>query len=235
MEKIAFLIPATTNKRPWKTPQETDLWRVLCKSLVRNNLKYKITVYVGFDGDDKVYGKRQCKALFSAQFPQFKLKWVAFNRTYKGKVTHIWNDLGKQAIADGFEYLNVMGSDIDLPKQADWLDVFLKRLKQNENKGWVAGLSPPGNTRIPTQFFIHRKHIDTFGFIFPPELHNWYCDDWLAEIYWYLEAHGKYRVWLKQYIFRNTGGSARYKIQRNDKTKQPKLIKKYSPMIEKLK
>ena len=235
MEKIAFLIPATSNKRPWKTVQETDLWNILLRSLQKNNLNYDISIYVGYDKGDKIYGKTRHRVLFAKEFLGFKFTWVEFDETYKGKVTHIWNELGKRAVADGFEYLNIMGSDIRVPKETNWLSVFLMELYKNKNRGWVAGISPSdtkagANTSIPTQFFIHRKHIDAFGFIFPWELTNWYCDNWLYSIY-----PEKLRVWLKRYVLYNSGGTERYTRKSSDKKVWPRLIKKYRPLLKRLK
>jgi hypothetical protein len=31
--------------------------------------------------------------------------------------------------------------------------------------------------------FVSRKHLNIFGYFFHPSIKNWYCDDWITEIY----------------------------------------------------
>jgi hypothetical protein len=141
----------------------------------------------------------------------------------KGKPTWIWNRLGEQAIEDGFEYLKLLGDDIQLPKDSGWLGCFVNKLKKNNNIGFSAGWS--NNNAIPTQFLVHKSHYEIFGFFYPPPIHNYFCDDWMYGIY-----PEKYRNWLKQFSLLNLGGNPRY-IPKDDKKLCELLIKRYRPKL----
>tara|TARA_R110000822_G_scaffold203463_1_gene340364 strand:+ start:288 stop:788 length:501 start_codon:yes stop_codon:yes gene_type:complete len=153
---------------------------------------------------------------------RFQIVWFE-QKPEKGNVVKIWNSLGQQAIDDGFDYLMVLGDDIELPKDASWLRVFQKDLKKNQNIGWSAGWS--NNDAIATQFLIHKTHIDIFGFIFPPSLRNWYCDNFLNDIY-----PDKYKSWRKSYKLLNAGGLPRYNPL-NDAKLCAMLVKRHKPQL----
>jgi hypothetical protein len=65
------------------------------------------------------------------------------------------------------------------------------------------------NSRILTQSFVSRKHFDLFGYYFPEELKNWFCDDWINETYRGLGAYYP----LRAHYCANMGGTPRYVIE----------------------
>jgi len=218
--KISFLVPSTTNKRDWTCVQETYLFQILFNGLERyppNGMD--ITVYVGYNDDDPIYSNDDERMKCDAIFTKFKIKWIPFDESYKGKVTTIWNVLGEKALEDGFEYFKVLGDDIQLPKDRGWLGYFVNQLKKNNNIGFSAGFS--NNNQIPTQFLVHEKHLKIFGFIYPNEIPNWGCDNWLYEVY-----PKKYRGWYKQISLPNMGGEPRYEIQFNPRFVEA-IVKRY--------
>ena len=223
MTKVAFCIPTTTNKRDWKTIEETDLWRVLFCTLEKFTPQHEITLFIGFDADDKVFSIEEERMKPEAVFQNFKIKWFPFNEKFKGKVNLIWNDLARSAIDDGFNYLKILGDDIRLPNDRDWLSCFINKLKKNDNVGFVAGWS--GNDAIPTQFLVHKTHFEIFDWIYPPEIPNWGVDNWMYDIY-----PEKYREWLKSYPLLNVGGSPRYEIQFSEKFVKA-IVKRYRPRL----
>ena len=58
---------------------------------------------------------------------------------------------------------------------------------------------------------MHRKHLDIFGYIFPPEIHNWYCDNYMKELY--DKGHSN---WMWEYKHINAGGQPRYEPTKPD-------------------
>jgi len=224
--KIAFLVPSTTNKRDWKCIQETYLFQILFNGLERYPPNaMDITVYVGYDEDDKIYSEDDERMKCDAIFMNFKIKWIPFDNSYKGKVSGIWNKLAEQALDDGFDYFKILGDDIRIPSDRGWLGCFVNKLKKQDNIGWIAGFS--NNDRIPTQFLVHKTHLKIFEFIYPNEISNWGVDDWLSEIY-----PTKYQGWLKQYNLPNEGGDPRYEVEFNPKYIQA-IIKRYKPKFNK--
>lgn len=75
------------------------------------------------------------------------------------------------------------------------------------------------NSRILTQSFVSRKHMDLFGYYFPEEIMNWFCDDWINEIY---KKMGCFFP-LHSHLSVNMGGNPRYNI--NNDVNFEKIIK----------
>ena len=74
--------------------------------------------------------------------------------------------------------------------------------------------------------------MDNFGFYFPEEIKNWFCDDWITYVY-----ISKKKYWpIKKRIF-NKGGDPRYKPEGKGDEFKPmtekcmKLIHKYNKCI----
>ena len=221
-EKVCFLVPSTTHSTDWTDIKETHLYRTLLRSLDEHCPSFDISVFIGYDSDDPIYSIFENRQVINAVFLRFQIIWFE-QEPEKGNVVKIWNSLGKQAIDHGFEYLMVLGDDIELPKDASWLRVFQKDLKKNQNIGWSAGWS--NNDAIATQFLIHKTHIDIFGFIFPPSLRNWYCDNFLNDIY-----PDKFKSWRKSYKLLNAGGLPRYNPL-NDAKLCAMLVKRHKPQL----
>lgn len=223
--KVAFVIPSTTNGRDeWESAEDTYLWNVLCISLERYKPQHDIKLFVGYDSDDRIYSIAEERLKFRDRFDTFKIEWIPMENL-KGKVTSIWNKLGEEAIKQDYQYIKVLGDDIRLPNDIGWLGCMINKLKKNNNIGFSAGWS--NNDQIPTQFLIHKKHIDIFGFIFPKEIPNWGCDNWMYEIY-----PKKYRIWLKSYPLLNVGGQPRYQIHFSE-TFVNALVRRHKPKFNK--
>jgi len=178
-------------------------------------------LFVGYDEDDAVYSKEQERLKFHAVFMNFEMEFFPMTKDTKGKPTWIWNRLGEEALEQGYDYLKVLGDDIKMPNDTGWLGCFINKLKKNQNIGWVAGWS--NNDQIPTQFLVHKNHYTIFGFIYPPEIPNWGCDNFMAEIY-----PDKYRVWLRSYPLLNVGGEPRYEITFSEEFVKA-ILRRYKP------
>tara|TARA_R110002126_G_scaffold107696_2_gene243408 strand:- start:3 stop:710 length:708 start_codon:yes stop_codon:yes gene_type:complete len=228
MTQIAFLVPATTNRRDWKDYTETDLYMFLLKSLEDHPPDgVEITMLIGYDADDTMYSVAENRMKFNAVFDNIILKWYEYDASYKGKPTWIWNSLGDIAINQGFEWMKVLGSDILTPKDKGWVGKMINDLKKTKKIGIAGGDS--GNPNLPmTQFLIHKTHIQTFGWIFPPQIHAWFCDDWLQEIYPKKFVH--YSPMLK---LSNVGGAPRYD-PKNDRQLCDMLLKRHKPAVNRL-
>ena len=200
--KVAFCIPTTSNKRDWDNLGDTYLSKYLLPSLnIILNSNIDVEIYIGYDHDDKLYSNIQLPNNISGNKKNINLKWIEFNG-YKGNPCGIWNGLAKEAFKIN-EYVFICGDDIILSQDSNWLQVFIDKLINNNNIGYSAGWS--NNDDIPTQFLLHRKHLEIFGYIFPHEIHNWYCDNYMKELY------GKeYSNWMWEYKHINAGGQPRY-------------------------
>lgn len=215
--KIGFTIPTTSNNKDWDKLEDSYLYTIFLPSL--EILKENIEIYIGYDIDDKLYSNIE----LPNKYKNIKLNWYKYDIEYKGKPTHIWNSLSEIAFKE-CEYVFCCGDDIQLDNNVNWLEVFIKELQKNNNIGYSAGWS--NNNNIPTQFLFHKKHFDIFGFIYPPPIHNWFCDDWVYGVY------GRFGNWLKEYKHLNLGGDPRYN-PKQDKNLCILLVKRYKKNLNK--
>ena len=51
------------------------------------------------------------------------------------------------------------------------------------NVGVVGPLHKGGNEAILTYDFVHRSHIDIFGYYYPRVFTDWFADNWMSEVY----------------------------------------------------
>ena len=158
----------------------------------------------------------------------------------KGWVTKMWNRAFKKAYDDGCDYFYQCGDDIEFLDK-EWVIDCIKAMKKNKNTGITGPIDwgreqhkmLTGNGKfILTQTFVSRKHMNNFGFYFPEEIKNWFCDDWITYIY-----ISKKKYWpIKKRIF-NKGGDPRYKPEGKGYEFKPmaekcmKLIHKYNKCI----
>ena len=227
MVQFAFIIPSTTNKRDeWKQAEDSYLWSILCSSLEKYTPDIgnrRIKLFIGYDEDDRIYSIEEERLKFSAVFMNFDMEWFPQSVCLKGKLSTIWNNLGREALDQGYDYIKLMGDDIRLPSDTGWLGLFANKLKKNNNIGFSAGWS--NNDNIPTQFLVHKTHYEIFNFFYPEEIETWGVDDALYQLY-----PAKYRNWLKSYPLLNVGGPPRYNITFSEKFVKA-IVKRHKPKL----
>ena len=214
----AFLVPSTTRNTAWTSIEETHLHNILLRTLDNHTPPVPISVFVGYDENDPIYSQEEERLKLNAIYMGFTIIWVPFQPD-PGNVVAVWNGLIKVAMKHNFQWFKVLGDDIRLPNDPSWLRVFQKQLKKQNYIGWAAGWS--NNENIATQFLIHHTHWQIYEFIFPPQIKNWFCDDWMNEIY-----PPQYKYWRKDYPLLNVGGSPRYN-PKNDRKLCDALIRRH--------
>jgi hypothetical protein len=167
--------------------------------------RYQIVVYVGYDyGDGLFDGAGQSEGdildeitthYFAVDQVQFKL--VALPR-YR-RLTLLWNIVGLQAVRDGCRYLLQWNDDSLLLYRgrpvaeavgdggehpgSSILDEFVRRLQANDDYGFVGPADQIWRCRLLTQGMVSYRHVDLFGFLFPPRIKDWFSDNWLTDVY----------------------------------------------------
>ena len=222
LENVAFTIPTTCRGRDWKTIEESYLYSILLKSLSNSCPDNDITLYIGYDVGDKIFDDTENQFKINCKYHMFKFKWFSFTPD-PGNVVKIWNNLARYAFQDGFDYVKIIGDDIRFPNDKYWLSSFIKQLKKNNNIGWSAGYS--NNDLIATQFLIHRVHWDIYHHVFPEQLTNYYCDDYLNNLY-----PDKYKNWNRSFPLLNCGGEPRY-IPNDDLELMKRLVRRHRPAL----
>tara|TARA_R110000803_G_scaffold282_2_gene1092 strand:+ start:202 stop:885 length:684 start_codon:yes stop_codon:yes gene_type:complete len=222
MKKLAICVPTCSYNRNWEKVYDSLLVKIFLNTLASKCPEYEIDVYIGYNDDDQLFSDFDNRTRVGALCVNttINLKWFNFDDNYKGKPANIWNKLTENAFNEGHQYFFCCGDDIAFPKDKYWIDVMIKSLKKNDNKGIAGGDS--GNPNLPmTQFLFHRKHFSINGFVFPPLLHQWFCDNWIQEVY-----SMKNIFYFPQYKFLNLGGDPRY-IPKDDRNLCSILVKRY--------
>lgn len=218
--KIGILIPSTSRNRNWKSIKESYLYNCFLKSLLLTcDSGHEYYVYVVADDDDRIYSnpaeKKELQR-FTKVFMHLHVIFLSSNGIPKGWVTHMWNRAFQKAYDDNCDYFFQCGDDI-IFQQHGWVNASIAKLQHRHNIGltgpldidrWNSGpFSRPGGERfIQTQSFVSRRHMEIFGFYFPPEIKNWYCDDWMTHVY-YPELF--YQI---DFFVKNSGGAPRYEV-----------------------
>ncbi|RZD41517.1 MAG: hypothetical protein CXT73_04840 [Methanobacteriota archaeon] len=220
--KIGIIIPTTSRNRNWKNINDTHFYRLFLKSFFEtHDIGHHYTIYLVIDHDDPLYNNENQKKTLLRHFVllskrNINLKLIIANNIPKGHVSLMWNLAFKNAYDDGCNYFFQSGDDIVF-LQKGWVNRSIEELIKHNNIGltgpidydrWMTGPNsrPGGNRFIQTQSFVSRKHMEIFGFYFPEEVKNWYCDDWMTFTYY---PQFYYPIDL---FCRNLGGSPRYQI-----------------------
>jgi len=184
--KIALIIPITSNNKEFNNIEEIDFIKIFLASFLKTydtSNKYEYTFYLGYDHDDKYYLKNleKLKIYFKNLKKQnFKFKFISiYNK--KGHLSQIWNILCKKAIDDNNDYIYQLGDDIEF-YTSGWENLFISHLLNNDNIG-VIGPLDRNNPYLLTQSFVHKTHYKIFNYYFPKEIKNISVDNWIENIY----------------------------------------------------
>ena len=196
---IGVLIPSTTRNRTWKTLEETTLFSIFFPSFFSTYCnQFKYTIYLVIDDDDPILTTTNSRSQldkYVSIMQNTSIQYISANGIQKGWVTHMWNRAFKKAYDDGCDYFFQSGDDIEF-HSSGWVSNSIQQLKRHRDIGLTGPLdygrmhhgskdTQPGGSRfIQTQSFVSRKHMEIFGFYFPEEIKNWFCDDWMTKVYY---------------------------------------------------
>jgi len=205
--KVAFLIPSTTRKSPWRKMEDTYLYSIFGQSFlntISEDIEY--TIYINIDIDDPIYRhNKEKKKLELLIGEKAKIKWIDDGQVQRGFLTLMWNYLFEKALEDNNDYFYQCGDDIWFGNK-DWLLECIKQLKTQNDIGICGPINPP-NYKILTQTLVSRKHYEIFKCYFPIQIKNWWCDDWINYVY-----YPHYMKKMIHLIAENKGGTPRYLI-----------------------
>lgn len=201
MDKLCFLIPSTSHMRNWNNIKESYLYESL---KVVNEFYQGITIFIFYEEDDILYHNQI--GWLEDLLPNLHFRFILNyqSKIAKGNVVGMWNFLYEIAYKEKFNYFYIIGDDISYPKNNVWLPRMIHKLRENNNLGFSAGDS--GNPMLPmTQFLVSRKHYEIFNHAFNKLLVNWYCDNYMCELY-----PKKYINYFSDIKLINSGGTPRY-------------------------
>ena len=207
--KIAILIPSTSKDRKWEKFNDTYLIKHTLKTfLITYNQEHEYKFFIGIDKNDKIYDNETIKnqiIKFVSIMKNISIEFIYMENVTKGHLTVMWNILYDHALQQNYDYFFQCGDDIEF-NTPNWVNDCISVLEKTNGIGVVGPIN--NNPRILTQSFVSRKHKELFGYYFPPEIINWFCDDWINEIY---KKIGHFYP-LVQHFCNNVGGQPRYEI-----------------------
>lgn len=173
--------------------------------------------YFAYDRSDPMFTNPAFLSAFESTFMQ-SFHWsCASNRTvsihtvhcnHDHKPTWAQNDAMLEAYLNDAEYYYRINDDTRLITR-NWAERFIEVLNAYVpiNVGVVGPKHLGGNTLILTYDFVHRTHIEIFGFYYPRLFKDWWGDDWITNVYQPYRSTKQQTVYLE-----HTMGMRRYEV-----------------------
>lgn len=151
---------------------------------------YNYHFYVAHDHTDVFFSDSKAHALFEDTFELEVKRWcpskanVTLHMVECGHAGHpAWaqNDAMMSAYMDNVAYYYRVNDDT-IMETTSWTEKLVDQLQRYNpaNIGVVGPWCKDGNTAILTHDFVHRTHIDIFGFYYPRIFTDWFADDWIT-------------------------------------------------------
>ena len=198
---VAVCSGTTTRKGGgWITPRPGHLedlaaFQYLLPSFKRTaECGFRYLVVLAYDVGDQFWdrgdGVARARAWFEASIAtplaaanmDVELRFVKVDNTAK-KPGPVFAAMTRAAYAAWkADYIYRVNDDTEF--KTKWARPFVNALASMGNVGAVGPLCRQGNTAILTHDFTHRTHMDIFdGAYYPPELSDWWMDDWITGVY----------------------------------------------------
>ncbi len=187
-DKICILIPVTSRKQNWKKIEDTFVYRMPLSSLAKTcePSKFSYTIFIGYDTGDTFFDNQHTlsalKQFATKNIPFAVLKTKAFTNDIQ-KPGPMMNFLSREAYEDNCDFMYRINDDTEFLNP--WTSAFVNTLRSFHPplQGVVGPTCHEGNTAILTHDFVHRSHLDIFKTHYPPELTDWWLDDWITFVY----------------------------------------------------
>ena len=158
------------------------------------NFVYKF--YLAYDRSDQVFSNQRLRDAFQRQFNSATTAGSCRDRDitiqslslvecdHAGKPTWAQNDAMLEAYLDHVDYFYRINDDTVM-LTGGWTEKFISTLESYSppRVGVVGPNHHGGNLRVLTYDFVHRTHIDLFGFYYPRLFTDWWGDSWITKVY----------------------------------------------------
>lgn len=231
---ISIMAATTTRKIDSPSTSSLALFTLLLPSLMRTlDCGFHYEYVLGYDAGDPFYdsqaGLTEVKRWFTSNIeqPLYQRGIVLTLRTVRvlnnlKKPGPVFIAMARAAFKGGAEYLYRINDDTELTQP--WANSFIRTLKMVNNIGVVGPLCNQGNQQILTHDFVHRTHMEIFDMnYYPPELTDWWMDDWISWVY------GQMRTFKARHVpvIHHTGAHGqRYTVEHSHEALLGELVKK---------
>ena len=201
---VAIGLGLTTRGQPGLTadraPSELPFFRRLLLSFCHTSTYgYEYHFYIAHDHNDPYFQYRRAHTMFEVYFSEFVARNCPSNVnvtlhlvecSHSGHPAWAQNDAMMDAYLDNIAYFYRVNDD-SVMETTGWTERLIEQLlRMNPRNVGVAGpWFRDGNTAILTHDFVHRTHIDIFGFYYPRVFPDWFADDWITGVYYPERSH----------------------------------------------
>jgi len=158
--------------------------------------RFVYAFYLAYDRSDRVFADRRLRDAFRRQFHEATASGSCADRgitaknlslvecDYTGKPAWAQNDAMMEAYLDHVHYFYRINDDTKM-LTAGWTEKFISTLEgyHPPRVGVVGPKHRGGNVGILTYDFVHRTHVDIFGFYYPHLFTDWFGDTWITRVY----------------------------------------------------
>jgi FkbM family methyltransferase len=176
--------------------------------------QYNYTVLIGIDETDRGLGR--CQRLKAPQGIHLRI----VSRPKMTPFTRAVNILAGQAYSEGATHMMRVNDDTKFVTRG-WTTMAIQKLGSMKDIGVVGPTFSEGNTAIMVFDFVTRTHYGIHGFYYPPELSNWWADDWITRVYG--KQSIKIKGWRVQHIMKH---GMRYKVDEREADSLEQLIRR---------
>ncbi|CAH1783085.1 unnamed protein product [Owenia fusiformis] len=175
--------------------------------------------YIAHDHDDPFFSQKHSHRRFEKEFyritaeqKQIEVEWTVHlhyvDCDHSRKPAWAQNDAMTAAYFDNMDYFYRVNDD-SMFQSPVWVEAMIEELlKRNPTNVGVVGPSVMGgNQYIFTHDFVHRTHIDIFGFYYPRRFTDWWADDWISNVYPHEYRKRMYDVRVRHFL-----ADSRYKV-----------------------
>lgn len=181
-----YVVALTRSLDTWTSVEDASAYTLLLPSLERSlssaeYARFDIRLLIAYDDDDKFWRQRINRDIAS-RGRQIRVEFKCFRRHGKRLP---FNEACALAFKMGAHYIVRVNDDTEFVSDG-WLSAAIRTLESFEpqNIGVVGPHCIGGSSRrFLTHDMVHRTHINIFGTYYPPELDNWWVDDWISGVY----------------------------------------------------
>jgi hypothetical protein len=189
MSSIAILTPVCSRNQNYTSFQDIPFVNYLHKSLLATiDAQHEYTIFIGVDSTDKFYVEHLGDFLFLNAPANLVIKPIILYDC-EHKPAFAWNKLFQEAYNRGHDYFFQIGDDVEI--SGDWTNKFIESIESNDGVGvtgclekWNAACRrAKGQPLCLENAFVGRKHYELFGSFFNEIIENWFCDEWITQVY----------------------------------------------------
>lgn len=221
-KRVALLVP-TFNKHNGTNYLTSIFLPSLEATLNQKELEhFFVTMYIGYDLNDPIMGMNiddllpKCHNFAVKMHRLPAIRWA----------TAMWNILYNDAMQDDNDYFLQVGDDVSFNNDG-WLTAMTKELDEMNGIGVVGPRDTKWDCKIMTQAMVTRKHHQVFGWLYPPEIKDWYSDNWLQTTY----LNVKRSKCLRQHTVTNKSNLKRRYDACDDLATANKALGEYLPKL----